>query len=119
MAKVPLNHCSFEDLLAIPGATPGRIGCLWALRAQCGEVTRELFEASPHYEEVKDLQGSLDFRPRAVFGRCPSRGIFAVAVPIRHFLSSCLLIHINTHFFYFLVQITLYCTIILCNVCLF
>ena len=41
---------------------------------------------------------------------------YKVAAPIRHFLSSCLLIHINTHLFYVFVQITLYCTIILCIV---
>lgn len=73
MAKVPLNYCSFEDLLAIPGATPARIACLLGLRAQCGEVTPELFEASPDYEEVKDLQGSLDFRPREAAGDSPIR----------------------------------------------
>lgn len=73
MAKVPLNYCSFEDLLAIPGATPACIACLLGLRAQCGDVTPELLEASPDYEEVKDLQGSLDFRPREAAGDAPVR----------------------------------------------
>lgn len=73
MAKVPINHCSYEDLVAIPGATPAELGCLLGLRAQYGEVTPELFEASPLYVEVKDLQGSLDFRPKGAAGESPIR----------------------------------------------
>ena len=63
-AKLPINVCSFEELAVMPGLAPAQAGIILGLRTEHGNITPELFEASPGLVESRGLLSGFDFSPR-------------------------------------------------------
>ena len=64
MDKIPINTCSFEEMVALPGIRPVQAGLLMEIREAQGGLTPELFVSSfPSLINAEEMVGAFDFRP--------------------------------------------------------
>ena len=63
MEKLPVNYCSFRDLVAVPGVGTALANNIIDLRRAHGNVTIELLMGIPHLPEMSTLLEVLDFMP--------------------------------------------------------